>query len=121
MQSEDTRTPAPSSSENQNQRPTGWGRRDRDVRVMRRALRQGAQAHFIRMDWLRIRDNETCYLRGKLVSPDESSFDHVIPLSRGGNHTKPNLKLTHIRCNFLKGNKLLSELDLSIFDNARQH
>jgi 5-methylcytosine-specific restriction endonuclease McrA len=33
-------------------------------------------------------------------------FDHIIPLSKGGTHTRENIQPTHARCNLLKGAKL---------------
>lgn len=33
-------------------------------------------------------------------------FDHIVPLSRGGTHTRENIQATHSRCNRSKGAKL---------------
>lgn len=40
----------------------------------------------------------------KFPDPFSKSFDHVIPLSKGGAHTLNNIKLAHLRCNIRKGN-----------------
>lgn len=41
---------------------------------------------------------------------DSYHIDHVVPLSRGGEHEVKNLQLTHPTCNLRKNNKLQSEL-----------
>lgn len=37
------------------------------------------------------------------------TLDHVIPLSRGGTHTRDNVKPAHWLCNMQKGNSLTDE------------
>lgn len=61
------------------------------------------------------RDRDICYLCGKKVKKSERHLDHVIPLSRGGAHSEENLRVTHGRCNLIKGAKLVEELDMSRF------
>lgn len=39
-----------------------------------------------------------------------ATFDHVIPLNRGGTNARDNLKLCHRMCNTWKGDALLEEL-----------
>lgn len=41
--------------------------------------------------------------------PDQmsASLDHIIPLSRGGHHTRVNVQLAHVLCNRMKGNRIL--------------
>jgi hypothetical protein len=41
-----------------------------------------------------------------IESRDDLHIDHVIPLSRGGSHTKDNLKPSHALCNLKKGAKV---------------
>lgn len=51
------------------------------------------------------------------------SFEHLVPLSRGGSHTQENLSLAHRVCNSRKGSKtfeewrlkLLNVLDINLF------
>lgn len=57
-----------------------------------------------------------CYLCGKEIDQDvrghrreAGTLDHVIPLSRGGPHTRANLHLAHFGCNARKGAKLISQ------------
>ncbi len=46
-----------------------------------------------------------CYLCNKWVPPGKASMDHFRPLSKGGTHTKGNVRLTHLKCNLRKGAK----------------
>lgn len=56
------------------------------------------------------RDERTCHICGDAVDlslpkyhPMSKSFDHVIPLSKGGSHSMVNVKLAHFGCNSRKG------------------
>jgi 5-methylcytosine-specific restriction endonuclease McrA len=53
------------------------------------------------------RDGWICYLCGGQVTPETLSFDHVIPISKGGPHTACNIKVSHRSCNSKKGSKIL--------------
>lgn len=61
------------------------------------------------------REKGICYLCGRPVPKSDVHYDHVIPLSRGGTHSEDNIRVTHARCNQLKGTKLVEELDLDVF------
>ena len=50
-----------------------------------------------------IRDGYRCHLCGGSVKPKEVSFDHLIPISKGGSHTKKNVAVAHLRCNLERG------------------
>lgn len=41
----------------------------------------------------------------KNPDPQCASLDHVVPLANGGTHDPANLRLTHLRCNIVKGTK----------------
>lgn len=56
------------------------------------------------------RDGDACYLCGKLLVGRDRTFDHVVPLARGGTHTEDNIRLACRSCNGRKRNKLLAEL-----------
>lgn len=56
------------------------------------------------------RDSGVCYLCKLPVNPDAWHLDHIIPLTRGGNHTYDNVAVSHPECNCRKYNKLVSEL-----------
>ena len=53
------------------------------------------------------RDGWTCYLCGELITRETLSFDHVIPLAKGGEHSMGNIKPAHLRCNQRKSAKIL--------------
>ncbi len=62
------------------------------------------------MKVLRRRDNDTCRLCGEPVDftkrqpdPRAATIDHVIALTRGGEHSYRNTQLAHFRCNMAKG------------------
>ena len=72
------------------------------------------------------RDKGICYLCGKPVDREDYSFtgdgwfvtgpnypsvDHVVPLARGGINDMSNARLAHCRCNSLKSDNLLEELE----------
>jgi hypothetical protein len=52
------------------------------------------------------RDSHTCHICGQQVTKNEISFDHVVPMSRGGPHSPQNVKLSHLACNRKKGSSL---------------
>ena len=54
------------------------------------------------------RDNWTCYLCGGKVTSADVSLDHVVPITRGGQHTADNLACTHRECNYAKGHRELA-------------
>jgi 5-methylcytosine-specific restriction endonuclease McrA len=39
----------------------------------------------------------------KYPHPMSASLDHIKPLALGGSHTRTNVQLAHLRCNFKKG------------------
>lgn len=52
---------------------------------------------------------EVCYYCGIKLTRNNASYDHIIPLSRGGADTKANLVWCCKKCNYSKGSKLLEE------------
>lgn len=52
------------------------------------------------------RDGYICHICGQAVSPENVSFDHVIPISKGGSHSDNNIRIAHLSCNIRKGAKL---------------
>ena len=53
-----------------------------------------------------------CYLCGKLIPKGYRHVDHVIPLSKGGEHKPSNLAVACDTCNTRKGAKMLEETGL---------
>lgn len=57
-------------------------------------------------------NNPKCYLTGQpidIMKPDTYHFDHIIPVSKGGENTLDNLEIAVSTANFSKGNLLLEE------------
>jgi 5-methylcytosine-specific restriction endonuclease McrA len=54
------------------------------------------------------RDKSTCYLCGKVCEKHEIHLDHVIPLSRGGEHTIDNIKVACATCNLRKRDSIVT-------------
>lgn len=56
------------------------------------------------------RDGHRCYLCGGVCSgaypaPMAASLDHVMPIARGGLHTRDNVRTAHLLCNMSKGTR----------------
>jgi 5-methylcytosine-specific restriction endonuclease McrA len=45
------------------------------------------------------RDGYRCHICTKRVLPKDLSFDHLIPISKGGPHTRQNVAVAHLSCN----------------------
>lgn len=52
---------------------------------------------------------EVCHYCGKKLTRANATFDHVVPLSLGGDDSYRNIVWCCKKCNMSKGNKLLSE------------
>jgi 5-methylcytosine-specific restriction endonuclease McrA len=77
----------------------------------RHERRAREEARIDRFDPLDIykRDGWMCQICGSEVNRDvlypdawSATLDHVVPLSRGGDHTRENTVLAHLRCNLVK-------------------
>jgi len=57
-------------------------------------------------------ENTICYLSGEKINLYEKTynFDHIIPVSRGGDNSLENLGITHEIVNYMKGNLMPDEL-----------
>lgn len=82
----------------------------RDKRRRRRATTRGVDAERFSAQEIYERDGWLCQLCRHLVDPelshthrDSASLDHIIPLIRGGPHTRVNVQLAHRHCNEAKG------------------
>jgi 5-methylcytosine-specific restriction endonuclease McrA len=79
----------------------------------RRALLAGAAINLegIQAWCSRVRGQKTftCYWCEKRTSRSKLHFDHIIPISRGGQHSVSNLCASCNECNWEKGNKLVEE------------
>lgn len=68
-------------------------------------------ADYIRHARVFDRDGGVCYLCCTTVTIDNSTIDHVIPLSRGGEHTYENVRISCVSCNLRKNCRLVEELN----------
>lgn len=59
------------------------------------------------------RDGGFCYICGKPVDQNNWHLDHVVPLTRGGDHAFDNCAVTHPVCNLKKGTKTPWEMDMA--------
>ncbi len=81
------------------------------IALRSRAKRRGAEVvERVYRKKVHRRDHGHCHLCDKPVVFKEMHLDHVVPLSRGGEHSYANVKAAHATCNLVKGSKLLSEL-----------
>lgn len=87
----------------------------RPIANRRRAAQRTSTAENVSPLEIFIRDGWRCWLcrlpvdaQAPSRSPLSASLDHVIPLSRGGGHTRSNLRCAHLRCNLSKGAKLIT-------------
>lgn len=86
----------------------------RPVVNRRRAAKRLPGAESIDPMEIFIRDGWTCWLCRQSIDPNaasksplSASLDHVIPLSKGGTHTRGNVRSAHLRCNLSKGAKIV--------------
>lgn len=80
----------------------------------RRARRKGAMVESFQSEEVYERDGWICGLCLEPVDrelrwpdPMSASLDHVIPLSKGGEHSRANTQLAHLDCNVRKGSVTL--------------
>lgn len=53
-----------------------------------------------------------CYLCGKVIPMGERHVDHIVPLSKGGEHSARNLAVACAKCNMSKKSKMPEEIGL---------
>lgn len=100
-----------------NARPEMKRAKNRENRRRRRVIRRSVLAERFTDREIFDRDGWLCGLCGLLVDrallhPDlmAASLDHIIPVVRGGHHTRRNVRCTHALCNSRKTNRLDSEI-----------
>ncbi len=62
------------------------------------------------------RDAGECQYCSKNVTISNATIDHVIPKSKGGGHTWENLVIACSKCNGKKGDRLLTECNMTLKD-----
>lgn len=63
------------------------------------ARRRGATQFCTKEEWVELRKGTTCAWCGCLLHQAFTHVDHVVPLCRGGQHTRDNLVLSCANCN----------------------
>lgn len=105
-----------------------WSRRQPNYRAQRRAQKsrrratlRAAEVERFTPDEIFERDRWRCMLCGKHTNrsasvphPKAPTLDHVVPLSRGGAHTRANTQCAHFLCNSLKGDRTLNAEQLRL-------
>lgn len=79
----------------------------------RRARKLAAFVEDVLLSVLVERDHDRCGICGKRVLPAARSVDHILPLSRGGEHSYANTQLAHLRCNNRRNNHGPAQLRLT--------
>ena len=89
------------------------------VSQRRRARKKGSQQlDYFKPTEIFARDNNTCQICGKKVAktkrciPRQATIDHIVPLSKGGDHTEINCQTACRECNVRKGAKSGGQLRL---------
>lgn len=77
----------------------------RRLKARRRMWECNAHTELVNRNAIITRDNSTCQICGCLLSKEEVTLDHIIPISKGGEHTEVNLRVACRSCNSRKGNK----------------
>lgn len=85
----------------------------RTIAATKRARRRGARTEKVSPDVVYKRDGYICGLCGEPVAKSDASLDHIIPISRGGEHSYRNVQTAHRRCNSKKGAKIGGEIFLT--------
>lgn len=57
-----------------------------------------------KLNKLLVAQNNICPLCEETILIKDATFDHIIPISKGGTDTTDNLRVTHSICNGVRGN-----------------
>ena len=67
------------------------------------------------------RQNYQCALSGRQLTPESASLDHIVPLSRGGQHDLSNLWIVDHQVNSAKGTLTVEEFVALCREVAGRH
>lgn len=74
--------------------------RSRELHAAYKARKKGApRSEPVSRAYVIARDGSRCHICGRKVRSDELHLDHLVPLSKGGDHTSENLRVAHAACN----------------------
>ncbi len=71
--------------------------------ALRRARKSGGTGGKVKRSVVYDRDYGLCHICGRAVFHDSWHLDHIIPLSKGGEHSYRNVAVSHPGCNMCKG------------------
>ena len=77
------------------------------INAKRRAITRNAKTYEISTKDYKKLTNSRCFLCG---SNENSSIDHIIPLSKGGSHGIGNLQILCLHCNTSKQDRFMAEI-----------
>lgn len=83
------------------------------IRLRHFVQRRGLRVKFSRQN-LFIRDRKTCQYCGEPFEPNELTYDHVIPRSKGGPTDWTNVVTCCTKCNLKKGGRTPEEAGMSL-------
>jgi 5-methylcytosine-specific restriction endonuclease McrA len=70
-----------------------------------RARKAGVQWEMVDLRDVYRKHDGKCGICGEHVQLHRTSFDHIVPLSKGGPHLLSNLQPAHVACNSRKGDR----------------
>lgn len=95
----------------------GKNRRNSKHVLARRARQRAATVENFRPEDIYERDNWVCQLCGDPIDrlgvapePLSRSIDHIVPIARGGEHSRANTQAAHLGCNVRKGVRMMSQV-----------
>jgi 5-methylcytosine-specific restriction endonuclease McrA len=71
-----------------------------------RARRFGVAISPVDYEAIFVRDAGVCHICGKEVEHAKATFDHIVPMSKGGSHAPENIAVAHYVCNRAKNAKV---------------
>jgi 5-methylcytosine-specific restriction endonuclease McrA len=96
----------------QRRQARGYTAVNRAADARRRAWKRGALVERFTPAEIFERDRWRCGICHKAVrrnvaypDPFSASLDHIVPLSKGGAHSRVNVRLAHLNCNIARGNR----------------
>jgi len=79
----------------------------RDAAINRRARKRGAFRECVKRAEVLRRSSSVCGICLQPIDPSQTwHVDHIVPLSRGGEHSYANVQAAHPRCNERKGSSI---------------
>jgi len=81
----------------------------REIKMRRRAQKLTTQTSKLNINEI-YSNSPFCFYCNKPLTLKEATFDHFIPLSKGGLHAKENMRISCKHCNCVKNNKIPTNL-----------